>query len=279
MKTHVKSKESIAYLILAHKAPTQLMKLVKSLFSKDDYFIIHLDLRCDICEFQKPLRDYSNVIFINQRYEANWGSYGLIEATLTGFRFIMGIHSVKRVVLLSGQDYPIKNLIQIKSYLTRNPSCIFMECFQIPADKWYCGGTKRFPCYDEIKEMMDLYGGSQWMSFPVSILTVIFDFLKLNPLYISYFKLVHIPDECFFQTLLMNCGLDEVTKEIVGTNLHLEIWEINQSHPNILTKKDLPAIIRSDMLFARKFELEASSQLLNFIDEEILSKDSIHENN
>ena len=76
----------IAYLILAHKNPSQLAELVMAL---DDptktRFYIHVDQRS--ADFfgspsLKPIMDRENVLFLRDRVRVYWGGFSIVEATL-----------------------------------------------------------------------------------------------------------------------------------------------------------------------------------------------------
>lgn len=245
---------TIAYLILVHKGPEQLLRMINSLQNDEDYFVVHLDARVSLSDFFGFFTDYENVHFLEDRAVSAWGSFGLVEAVLNGLVYVQKKTKAQRVVMLSGQDFPIKSVQYIKAYFESNPSKIFMEYAKIPNNIWHNGGIGRFPRYDEVKDVMTLYAGSQWLSFPVNIIQIIFDFLLLNPLYKSYFASTSIPDESFFHTLFFNCGVDGITEEITNRALTLIEWPKNTSHPKVLGEEDIELLRESDCLFARKFE-------------------------
>jgi len=68
----------------------------------------------------------------------------------------------------------------------------------------------------------------------------------------------------FFQIMMLN---DEGIKtEIDNELLRYFIREDNANSPNILTMKDLDSIKKSDKLFARKFDIDIDSKILEEID-------------
>lgn len=78
------------------------------------------------------------------------------------------------------------------------------------------------------------------------------------------------PQEIVIQSILGN------EKSLNGEyrNWHYINWEgVVDWHPNILTEYHLPAIVSSDALWARKFDLEHSSTLIEQINKEILGID------
>lgn len=264
----------IIYLILVHKEPRQLFRLINVLNEPYAAFVVHVDKKVPLSRFKKYFKTSSNnVHFITNRCTSGWGSFGLVQATLNGLKFVQRKYkTAQRVIILSGQDYPIKPISHIKAYLAGHHNTIFMEYFKVPYKNWYQHGLLRFPAFNVVNQAMPIYGGSQWLSFPANTIKVIFSFLKLNPDFLTYYReYVAIPDESFFQTLFLNCGLDKVIKHIINHNLHLIKWDKPFIHPSILNIQSIDLILKSEYLFARKFNLDESASILNFIDDYILN--------
>ena len=262
----------ITYLILAHKNFAQLRRLVNVLLDQDASFVIHLDKKASLAEYQHHFPPAeSQLHLLKKRLHTKWGSYALVQATLEGLKYIQKeLPFTKRIVLLSGQDYPIKPLKFIKSFFAAHPQTIFMQYFPIPFKNWEFGGISRFPAYEEFRDELNLHGGSQWMSFPPAVSQIIFEFLRINPGFMTYFKSVRIPDESFFQTLLLSCDEEFVNTHLLNRNLHLIKWDFPFMHPRILTRQYFNVIQRSKALFARKFDQELFPEILDQIDREIL---------
>jgi hypothetical protein len=113
----------IAYIILAHKYPDQLIRLIERLDSDNTSFFIHVDKKTAEADYRKmlDLRTRKNVHFI-KRYNITWGSFGLISATLKGIQAVLASTSpCDYAFLLTGQDYPINlpGIFPIFYYKTR----------------------------------------------------------------------------------------------------------------------------------------------------------------
>lgn len=263
---------NLVYLILAHKRPCQLTRLINALNCENVTFVVHVDKRASLREFTSDVLPH-NVYFLTQRCIADWGSYGLVQAALNGLKYIQQrLPSVDRVLLLSGQDYPIKSKRYINCYLKANKEAIFLQHFRLPYPKWLYGGILRFPAYDQINNMLSIYAGSQWMSFPGSAIKIIFDFLHFNPEFITYFKSVRVPDESFFQTLFLNCDEPAILNNLKNHTLHLIKWDAPYINPRILKEQNYTLIKRSKALFARKFDIESFPHVMDMVDEEILNE-------
>jgi hypothetical protein len=122
----------IAYLILAHKNPQQLSRLISRLNKDGVYFSIHISLTASVPldEFKKQIGssfpDSNNIRFIDERYRGTWGSSDLIKTSIALIRSVLKFE-VDSLVLISGQDYPIKRSKDFYELLAANKGKIFME--------------------------------------------------------------------------------------------------------------------------------------------------------
>ena len=87
----------------------------------------------------------------------------------------------------------------------------------------------------------------------------IYNFLDEHPEYIKLFKHSLCPDECFFQTLVMNSPFASSVKPY----LHYIKWEKGKSSPRTLTESDYQEIVDSSKLMARKFDIDVDKEIIN----------------
>ncbi|QIL38190.1 beta-1,6-N-acetylglucosaminyltransferase [Pedobacter sp. HDW13] len=259
------------FIILAHKCPEQIYRLVNQLDEPGNYFVIHIDAKVEMLPFHKIMANKDNsVYFIEDRVNITWGSFSMIEASLLLLKYVKdNLPDTDRVTLLSGQDYPIKTNKFIKDFFAKNKDVIYLNFFRLPFDNWYGGGISRFPNFYRIDKHVKIYGGSQWWSLPFKIVSYILDFIENNSFFLQYFKTVTIPDESFFQTLLLNCDDAFISCNLQSKHLWYIKWAPPYAHPSILRTDDLPGLMDSDCLFARKFDFEIDKQILDSIDEHI----------
>ncbi|WP_162417034.1 beta-1,6-N-acetylglucosaminyltransferase [Cyclobacterium roseum] len=140
---------TINYLILAHTNPPQAKKLVAALNQKNTRFYIHVDLKTSIFPFQCALSEFPNLYLLpeNQRETCVWGGIGIVKATLTMLKLIEEKGDKGYVVLLSGQDYPVKSKDYITAYFRKNVGKDFISWFPLPATQWTRGGMDRLNRY------------------------------------------------------------------------------------------------------------------------------------
>lgn len=75
------------------------------------------------------------------------------------------------------------------------------------------------------------YGGSAWWCLSKDAIQYIYNFVKENEEFVEFFDYVFLPDEIFFQTILLNSPLKE---NIVNQSLTYDNWIAGGSHPKIL---------------------------------------------
>ena len=120
-------------------------------------------------------------------------------------------------------------------------------------------------------ESIPLYGGSFHWCLTGECVKWIDDFVKQNTNFVKRFHYTYCADEIFYQTLILNSPFKD---KIINDDLRYRDWgdDVNALHPRNLEKKDFEKIRESDKLFARKFDMTVDPDILDMIDEMILSK-------
>ncbi len=291
-----------AYIIMAHKSPKQLYRLITRLIDGHSMFFIHIDKTAEFSQFE-IVNDFGELVEFVEKVDSGWGKFGAVQAALNGLKAVKN-HPKKfdRILLLSGQDYPIKSNEYINDFFKNSPHSVFVDYFPIPnykkwpggdrggwyrVDKYYFGlkwwqlfGSKSmnltatfFPFLRrKMPKGLKPFTGSQWWSVDMYALNYILDYDAQHPEYRAFHRFTFVPDELYFQMILANSTDERLLKSMVSNNKRFMIWEKPDStHPNVLRKSDLPAIMASDHLFARKFDANTDSEILDLIDTKILS--------
>ena len=116
----------IAHLLLTHANPAQIKRLINRLQHPNAYFFIHVDLKAAIEPFTKLLNQ-PNIYFIKNRIKVYWGGYSIVQATINSFEEILSFdNKFGYINLISGQDYPLKNVNFIHNFFKSNPEKAFM---------------------------------------------------------------------------------------------------------------------------------------------------------
>jgi len=289
-----------AYIITAHKNPDHLKRLITRLHDGNSEFFIHIDEKVDITPFQH-LSQIGEAVHFLPRFDGTWGRYGTIKPYLSGLRAVKDSPTqFDRIMLLSGQDYPIKSNKEIDQFFASSPYSVFLDYFPIPNfDKWPGGdrgGWYRVDKYyfgNKWHELlrsrsmnfmatfipvlrrkmpggMKAYTGQTWWNLDMYALDYILNYHDTHPEYFKFHEHTFVADELYIQMIVANSGDSKLLASIENSEKRFTIWEKPTSaHPKILDKHDFDKIRNSSDLFARKFE-ESDTEILDLIDEQIL---------
>ena len=290
-----------AYIIVAHRYPQQFHRLVSRLNDGQSEFFIHIDKTADITPFQS-VKEFGDSIHFVERVDSRWGGFGSVQASLNGFKAIReSKKNFDRIILLSGQDYPIKSNEYINEFFEKSPHSVFVEYYPIPnyekwpgsdrgglyrVDKYYIG-LKWYELFAskslnflstylpflgrKIPGGMKPYTGSTWWSVDMYTMNYILDYDAAHPEYRAYHRYTFVPDELYLHMLMANTKDETILKNLENDNKRLILWETSFcAHPNTLRTTDFDVIAASEHLFARKFDASVDSEILDMIDEHIL---------
>jgi hypothetical protein len=210
------------------------------------------------------------------------GTFGLVEATLDGMNYWR--HSEYHYfVHLSGQCYPIKPLTTIREELRRSEAA-YMESFKLPSKVHWTdenGGLDRIN-YNHFRLWkwririprlnrtlpynLEPYGGSHYFCLTKRCVDYVLDYLPEHPEIISFFRRSRIPEEMFFQTIIMNSPL---RSEVVNEHKRYFRWEKGGGHPSVLRKTDFKELVESDKWIAKKFDIDIDKDILDLLDRAI----------
>jgi len=276
----------IAHLILTHGDPEHLERLIKRLQHPNADFFIHVDLKTRIDPFLH-LERLGQVFFIHHRMNVIWGGFSIVEATLKGFDAILESHKQYDYInLLSGQDYPLKDVEDIHEFLEKNPGKVFTEYLSveeewkeaIPRIRNYYFTNYPFPGSHFFEKLvsailptrklprkMKAYGRSQWFTMSTLHANYISDYLLDFKEVINFFKYTWGSDEFFFQTLIFN---SDYGSDMVNDNLRMIDWSEGKPSPKTFTIEDAERLTNSGKLFGRKFNSKIDSKILDYLDEQ-----------
>jgi len=276
----------IAYFILAHHRPQQLRWLVDALVHPDgdgrgdkgqDTIILHVDRksmlglkagRRGIWQMAQTLAGkYPNVIVMRPRF-TNWGGWSLARIQLDAIDMALKASpNWSHFVNLSGQCYPIKPAEQIRQALAADPDQVFVELRHLstlPSDDWHLRwhpmlelphravkfkGPRRPPDDFELS-----YKGSQWSILPRAFCEWQQRAAITKPIR-RYLSNLLLSDELIVQTLVRNGPWRDQVAPHFGR-------EIIFPGPTVLTRDDLPRLLRSPAFYARKFDQERDPEIL-----------------
>lgn len=288
---------SVAYVVLAHRLPDQVARLVRRLLPGGHSVVVHVDAKVDQVPFERALAgflDAGRVSFVADRVVCRWADYSLVEATLRGTEAALAAAPcASHVVLLSGQSYPIKPPDAITAFFAEHEDRSFLFASAGDGDeavdrtgneRWSWDGeldrlgrvhfriggrlvslpNRYVPWwpYRQMPHGMRPLQGSQWWALSAAAARHVLGFLVERPDVVRFFRRVRIPDENVVQMVV---DASSHRDGAVQDDLHYIVWP--GSHPLDLGLADLDALLASPKLFARKVHSTTDGALLDRLDE------------
>ena len=273
----------IAILITAYHKPDQLIHLIKCLGSKIRYsdIYMHFDLKSDVDDsWLRTLSDLGvNVLHLFRVY---WGGFNQLKSIVSLIEMALNKDKYDYLILISGQDVPIKPYRELVAYLSENNGKSFIDSNKFPVGGWnYRQGFGRvhwfwfldhihyrgvhrlqrvshhiFDKFSIVKSAakgLDFYGGSDWWMLPGEVAGLCLSEFKSNKKLVSCFRHSFIPSEMFFQTVINNSKFQAT---IVNNNKRYILWREGSGHPECLTRGEIDHALKGDCFFARKLDID-----------------------
>ena len=243
----------IAYLILCHKDPEHIDRLVKKVtVGTDNIAFIHVDAKSDASLFKKRIQDNKQAVFLQKRTDVRWGGYSSVLATITLMEEALNYGQFDRFVILQGLDYPIKSNAEIDAFFSENADTEFIRAQNLSQQKdpkkvykyrlyhfldqkhkiFYgllqkANGLfiklrviphfKRNYALDQKGNKYDIFQGCAHFGLTRKAVEYIVDFHRQNPRFNRYFKTMYTVDEAYFHTILFNSPFIKNTVEKKAT--------------------------------------------------------------
>jgi hypothetical protein len=296
-----KSIQRTAYILTIHKNPDQVNKFIKQIISEDhaDVFI-HIDKKnTDLNE--KIIRS-PRVKILKENIDVKWGDITQVDATILLLKEVIATgNKYDFIVFRSGQDMLVKN--GFTEFLSKNKNKIFMNAYHVDrkephaafvnvswpkfARKLYINpfhpyrvfrrvvsslygiGFNILPNKNTLPKDFSIYNGSNWFCIPLEVTKYILKFIDKNKWYYEAFKNSLVPDEFFFQTLIMNC---EYKSDVVDNNLmYIKFGEAlkNRNNPITIRMEHINVINSSNKFFARKFDENLDKLVIEYFSNEV----------
>lgn len=277
----------VAFLMQCHKNPEQINLLLDALNHPMADVFVHVDKKSQEIKDKITQREGVYILPEQQCVDVQWAQYSQVEATLQLLSAAVNRGGYSHYFLISGQDFPLMSIEEIVKFLNEHKNENFIDCSSIKKfekrndiffprmvvgrRKWQkvlknvlvygTGGWSR--TFSVIKRAapgnVQYYFGSSWWCLNDAMVQWIYNFLDEHPEYIKLFKHSLCPDECFFQTLVM----DSPFASSVKPYLHYIKWEKGKSSPKTLTESDYQEMVNSSKLMARKFDIDVDKEIIN----------------
>lgn len=266
---------TLGVVMLCHAALDRAAELARHWALHGCPVVIHVDARSPRDQFDRmraALQDLPDIRF-TARLPCNWGTFGIVQATLdAAARMLADFPQVNHVLLASGSCLPIKPVRFLQAHLATHPDTDFIESVTTADVGWTVGGlneerfTLRFPfdwkrqrrLFDGYVAIQRVLGvrrrlpqglvphlGSQWWCLTRKSLQAILS-RPDRPQIDRYFRRVWIPDESYFQSLVR-----QVSTRIESRSLTLSKFDF-QGRPYVFYDDHLHLLRQADAFIARK---------------------------
>ena len=293
------------FMIMIHNNWEQAGRLLMFLDKKDNSLFIHVDKKSkfDSNDEQALRRNVqrATLIFV-ERVIVNWGGYSQIEAEMTLLQAALK-YPLDYYHLISGVDLPIKNWETINRFFEENRGTQYVtycpDSFQMTLQKrvkyfWffqeYIGNPKTaiknkdifrmalLACQRALVFIQKIIGvdrrkknsgikfsiGANWFSITREFAEYV---LARQEWIEKTFKHTLCCDEVIINTLLTNSRFNQRGEH----NQRLVDW--NRGNPYTFRYDDLQELMRSERLFARKFDPRVDPKIIDAIYEQVANDD------
>lgn len=128
--------------------------------------------------------------------------------------------------------------------------------------------SRVLPNRRKIPEGFDIYGGKTWFTITNDCARYVVNAHKTNKVMRNFFKYTLIPDEMYILTILLNSPYKD---KCVNDYLREIEWAGGDgTHPIVFKAEHIERMQKSPNLFARKFDIDVDSTILDEIDNRIL---------
>lgn len=285
-----------AYLIMAHDNFYILEKLIQLIDYDLNDIYIHIDKKAKNFNFNyfRNLVNKSNIYFV-KRFNVRWGGYSIVEAELELLnKAIKGEYEYYHII--SGVDLPLKSQEYIHKFFNANRGKEFINIEKIESTSWRDIEIKnRVKLYHFINNIVnlrsknriitflrkiqdklinlqvklhvdrykaDIWYGSNWCSITNECVKYLLDNIDTI---IKDYKYTHASDELFIQNIIAENTklMNDIYKWEKDSNMRLIDW--NRGNPYVFKSSDFEELIKSDMLFARKFDCSVDKKIIDKI--------------
>lgn len=285
-----------AFLILAHKQPKLLKRIVKVLAADNHYFFIHIDKKvADIDKFRNELEGLPNVQFITDRVSVFHAGVSELQAEI---RLLETSYADDRCFdffhLISGQDYPLRSNEQFDAFFEESTNS-YMHLddgdFRKEMQAHYASCINEFHfnntssiisrVYEKFRlgkiislfysrpKIANIAGGWDWYSWNRRVVAFVLKRISDDNSVITRLNHTSCAVELIFATLLWN-HLDELGIEHQRPLRYIS-WHPHRPvdtdyRPYDLNELDYEYVIDSEAFFCRKVDEVKSGKLLDMID-------------
>jgi hypothetical protein len=287
---------TVAYVVLSHRNPSQVLRLVRVLAEGPDaHVLVRHDGRGS--SLPAPAIEAAGAEAITDDIDVEWAAWSYFELVLSCLAEARRRLDPDWTLILSGQDYPLRPMADIEADLERSGSDALIGAVREVESRRPASGDEfylrcRYRHYARPRSMPDLpralrplvyardmpplvgvrrmaraplprfYSSADWLTLRRSALRKILD-AACDRRLMRHFRRVAVPSESFFASVLLADSSLTVEPD------HRRFARFSRPgapHPDTLTSDDLESVLSSGADFARKFDVEVDSEVLDRLD-------------
>ncbi len=121
----------VAFLVTSHRAPSQVLRLVRALREGDDTsVVVRHDQRRAALGAQEV--EEAGGRLLADGHDVAWGDMAYVEMVLGALRDISAREDPDWVVMVSGQDYPLRPIADLERHLAESPhQALLYDCWAL----------------------------------------------------------------------------------------------------------------------------------------------------
>lgn len=275
-----------AVLITAYKN-FQYLEFLSRWLIKDFDVYIHVDQKSTAIGHSERSKLEKFGCYVISNYNICWGGVNHLYAVLNLLR-VASVKEYKYYHLISGEDVLVNSYAQVQERFSGSDK-IYISCHDAANDPvwnvryryWYIFKNRdtRTRIYRQMNQLSlglqklfhvkrrsiggeeRIYKGYLYGDLPHDAVQYVLRYAEENPRFMKDLEYTYIPEEFFFQTVLINSHFRD---RIAYNCLRYSIWEYkNGSIPGYLDESDWPLIQSGDYLFARKVDYQVSKTLIS----------------
>ena len=287
-----------AYLLLVHKNPRQVARLVRLLDFPGNDIYIHVDRKARGFHPSLFAVNHAALHFIEPRLSVNWGGVSGMKSELALLKAAVANGPYDYYHLLSGQDLPIKTQQEIHAFFEANKGKEFLNLWTIDDSArsrhelitLFPEGEGKFYLHainKAFKKIQKLAGykrrptaeikfGSNWFSITHALAAYT---LQQERWLLDTFGHTNNCDELFLSTVVWNSPFREklyVPGESAHTESNLSFMRYIDwtrpgcvRHPWTFRKGDFNKLMNVPHLWARKFDEKVDDEIIDLVYNEI----------
>lgn len=296
----------VAYFVVSHRNPDQVLRLVAALGEGPaaEVLVRHDESRSTIDD---AALGRLGARLLRDEIEFEWGGWSQLQLLIACLERASEELDPDWLLVLSGQDYPLRPMAEIEDGLAAcGLDAMLGQAWELdvrrrpapPADEFFLRyayrhypapvSTPRLPralrplvylreLPPPLRPRLGLrraslpfgdglrcFVSSDWLTLNRRAVASVLSAARENRELMRYYRRVAIPSESFFATVLLNDPSLRVARD---NRRFVSFAAPLTPHPETLTSADLDRLIASERDFARKFDAEVDSTVLDALDE------------